>query len=147
MSANASSVVLTRSGDVSLFWKVPGKEIKKYCRSTLSYIDFIEIWQYVLTKPPLGSMRHSKDNDTLRQCFMWWQKIVQQQSFPTALVFLRDVVELQVHVNQWERYCVLVHQWKIYAQMCCWDQIPRTCHVFTRLFTSNTPWYFLDFAL
>ena len=28
----------------------------------------------------------------------------------------------------------------------CWDQIPRTCHVFTRLFTSNTPWYFLDFA-
>ena len=24
----------------------------------------------------------------------------------------------------------------------CWDQIPRTCHVFTRLFTSNTPWYF-----
>ena len=29
----------------------------------------------------------------------------------------------------------------------CWDQIPRTCHVFTRLFTSNTPWYFLDFSL
>ena len=29
----------------------------------------------------------------------------------------------------------------------CWDQIPRTCHVFTRLFTSNTPWYFFDFAL
>ena len=28
----------------------------------------------------------------------------------------------------------------------CWDQIPRTCHVFIRLFTSNTPWYFLDFA-
>ena len=28
----------------------------------------------------------------------------------------------------------------------CWDQIPRSCHVFTRLFTSNTPWYFLDFA-
>ena len=28
----------------------------------------------------------------------------------------------------------------------CWDQIPRTCHVLTRLFTSNTPWYFLDFA-
>ena len=28
----------------------------------------------------------------------------------------------------------------------CWDQIPRTCHVFTRLFTLNTPWYFLDFA-
>ena len=28
----------------------------------------------------------------------------------------------------------------------CWDQIPRACHVFTRLFTSNTPWYFLDFA-
>ena len=28
----------------------------------------------------------------------------------------------------------------------CWDQIPRTCHVFTRLFTSKTPWYFLDFA-
>ena len=28
----------------------------------------------------------------------------------------------------------------------CWDQIPRTCHVFTRLFTSNTSWYFLDFA-
>ena len=27
-----------------------------------------------------------------------------------------------------------------------WDQIPRVCHVFTRLFTSNTPWYFLDFA-
>ena len=25
-------------------------------------------------------------------------------------------------------------------------QIPRTCHVFTRLFTSNTPWYFLDFT-
>ena len=22
----------------------------------------------------------------------------------------------------------------------------RTCHVFTRLFTSNTPWYFLDFT-
>ena len=22
----------------------------------------------------------------------------------------------------------------------CWDQIPRTCNVFTRLFTSNTPW-------
>ena len=29
----------------------------------------------------------------------------------------------------------------------CWDLIPRTCHVFTRLFTSNTPWYFLDFTL
>ena len=29
----------------------------------------------------------------------------------------------------------------------CWDQIPRTCHVFTRLFTSNTPWYILDFVL
>ena len=28
----------------------------------------------------------------------------------------------------------------------CWDQIPRTSHVFTRLFTLNTPWYFLDFA-
>ena len=28
----------------------------------------------------------------------------------------------------------------------CWDRIPRTCHVFTRLFTSNIPWYFLDFA-
>ena len=28
----------------------------------------------------------------------------------------------------------------------CWDQTPRTCHVLTRLFTSNTPWYFLDFA-
>ena len=28
----------------------------------------------------------------------------------------------------------------------CWDHIPRTCHVFTRLFTLNTPWYFLDFA-
>ena len=27
----------------------------------------------------------------------------------------------------------------------CWDQIPRTCHVFNRLFTSNTPWYFVDF--
>ena len=23
---------------------------------------------------------------------------------------------------------------------------PNTCHVFTRLFTLNTPWYFLDFA-
>ena len=30
--------------------------------------------------------------------------------------------------------------------LACWDQIPRTCHVFTRLFTLNTPWYFLDFA-
>ena len=29
----------------------------------------------------------------------------------------------------------------------CLDQIPRTCRVFTWLFTSNTPWYFLDFAL
>ena len=29
----------------------------------------------------------------------------------------------------------------------CCDKIPRTCYVFTRLFTSNTPWYFLDFAL
>ena len=28
----------------------------------------------------------------------------------------------------------------------CWDQIPRTCHFFTRRFISNTPWYFLDFA-
>ena len=28
----------------------------------------------------------------------------------------------------------------------CWDQIPRTCHVFTRLVALNTPWYFLDFA-
>ena len=28
----------------------------------------------------------------------------------------------------------------------CWDQIPQTCHVFTRLFTLNTPWYFLVFA-
>ena len=28
----------------------------------------------------------------------------------------------------------------------CWYQIPRTCHVFTRLFTSNTPWYFIEFA-
>ena len=29
----------------------------------------------------------------------------------------------------------------------CWDRIPRTCHVFTRLSTSNTPWYFLYFAI
>ena len=29
----------------------------------------------------------------------------------------------------------------------CWDQITRTCHVFTRLFISNTPWYFLDFDI
>ena len=29
----------------------------------------------------------------------------------------------------------------------CWDQIPRICQVFARLFTLNTPWYFLDFAL
>ena len=28
----------------------------------------------------------------------------------------------------------------------CWDESPRTCHVFTRLFTLNTPWFFLDFA-
>ena len=28
----------------------------------------------------------------------------------------------------------------------CWDQIPRTCRVFTGLFTSNILWYFLDFA-
>ena len=28
----------------------------------------------------------------------------------------------------------------------CCDQIPRTCQVFTRFFTSNTPWHFLDFA-
>ena len=30
----------------------------------------------------------------------------------------------------------------------CWEQIPRTCYVtvFHRLFTLNTPWYFLDFA-
>ena len=27
----------------------------------------------------------------------------------------------------------------------CLDQIPRTCHGFTRIFTSNTLWYFLDF--
>ena len=29
----------------------------------------------------------------------------------------------------------------------CWDQILRTCHVSTRLFALNTPWYFLDFDL
>ena len=28
----------------------------------------------------------------------------------------------------------------------CWDQIPRTCHVFTRFVTLNTNRYFLDFA-
>ena len=28
----------------------------------------------------------------------------------------------------------------------CWDQIPGTCHVFTRLFILNTHWYFFDFA-
>ena len=28
----------------------------------------------------------------------------------------------------------------------CWDQNPRTCHVFSRLFTSNTHWYFLDLS-
>ena len=27
----------------------------------------------------------------------------------------------------------------------CWDQIPRTCHVFTRFFTLKTDLYFLDF--
>ena len=27
-----------------------------------------------------------------------------------------------------------------------WDQIPRTFHVFTRLFTYYTPWYFINFA-
>ena len=26
----------------------------------------------------------------------------------------------------------------------CWNQIPRPCHVFTRLFTLNTPWHLLD---
>ena len=35
-------------------------------------------------------------------------------------------------------------RWK--SNSYCWDQIPRTCHVFARLFTSNTPWYFLDFT-
>ena len=29
----------------------------------------------------------------------------------------------------------------------CWDQISRTCRVFTSLLTLNTPRYFLDFAL
>ena len=29
----------------------------------------------------------------------------------------------------------------------CWDQIHRSCHVFTRLFTWNIHWYFLDFTL
>ena len=29
----------------------------------------------------------------------------------------------------------------------CWDQIRRICHVFARLFTYKTTWYFLDFAL
>ena len=29
----------------------------------------------------------------------------------------------------------------------CWDQIPWACQVFTRLFTLNNPWYFLDYAL
>ena len=29
----------------------------------------------------------------------------------------------------------------------CWDQVPRTCYVFTRLFTLNTHRYFLDFPL
>ena len=29
----------------------------------------------------------------------------------------------------------------------CWDQIPRTCLVFTLRFTYNTPWYFLECAL
>ena len=28
-----------------------------------------------------------------------------------------------------------------------WHQIPRPCHVFTRLFTLNAPWYFLEFAV
>ena len=28
----------------------------------------------------------------------------------------------------------------------CWDQIPRTCHVLSRLFTLNIPWYFLGSA-
>ena len=28
----------------------------------------------------------------------------------------------------------------------CWDQISRTCRVFTRLFTLHNPRYFLDFA-
>ena len=27
----------------------------------------------------------------------------------------------------------------------CWYQIPRTCHVFIRLFTLNAPSYFLEF--
>ena len=35
--------------------------------------------------------------------------------------------------------------WDLLASSCC-DQIPRTCHVFTRPFNSNSPWYFLDFA-
>ena len=29
----------------------------------------------------------------------------------------------------------------------CWNQIPRTCHVFTRPFTLNTHWYFLDLPI
>ena len=28
----------------------------------------------------------------------------------------------------------------------CWDKFYRTCRIFSRLFTLNTPWYFLDFA-
>ena len=28
----------------------------------------------------------------------------------------------------------------------CWNQIPRTCHIFTRLFTLNAPRYVLDLA-
>ena len=29
----------------------------------------------------------------------------------------------------------------------CWDQVPRPCHFFTRLFTLITLWYFLEFCL
>ena len=58
------------------------------------------------------------------------------------------MVWLSWFASLWCFYLIAHTVWACSSYECsnCWDQIPRSCHVFTRLFTSNTPWYFLDFT-
>ena len=89
--------------------------------------------------------------------------LISETSFPTlhrimtvlnlTFIELREVsIEHLRRVWHADRECVhfripaSVPRCGICLYSTCWDQISRTCCVFTRLFSLNTPRYFLEFV-
>ena len=66
-----------------------------------------------------------------------------------AFIWIPEESELKIwmHINHCLSSAKAIPSQDLEVQkLLCWDKIPRTCHVFTLLFTLNTPRYFLDFA-